>query len=743
VKSRKSDNLTVKKSFFLALFSLIFLFNLWAVNFNGLNISFDDRLLFKAEFEEQYELYISRLTDMSIQQLTVFPEKMYLVDNGRTIITLSRFGAVRIPVSGGLPTPIKGYPSLIDGNVPLKGRLQDVVASADGRWILHIEPVSPGYGNLLLIETSGSVKRIISERIELPGADFPVKWSPDSRLFVYEKGGRLFYFPIIEDLSVLIDERFRMIGQGGINSVLWGQQGDFFYLCENVLYRVTNPELFTRTIYGDFLSIGAVVGVFPFNFDSGFDRYWIAPDSRSILINKGQKSLFYFRLGESRIDSVPSAPAFLPHITIPYGSEKFNILWSSSGLLTVLYSLQDQITAMRFDINSNTIRALPRPISANGALSPDGTRAAIWGENGLELWDYENWRLIQRISREEVFSFAWLNNNLLIIGTSNFIEEINISSPTYQRRRIILCAADEYGFEESLMWQSRIYAKVGNEWFISDGRSAWTSAANVQTRQVSFSSDRFRVFLENQVTGPYKNNIYIRNLQSTGTVSLFSGQTAGSIYTQANQTQIALCFDLYDDDTGLLQVLAALRRFNIRATFFLNGEFIRRNPLAASAIAEAGHETASMFYAPIDFSDTRYRITSEFITQGLARNEDEFNRITGKELSLLWHPPYYRSSNLVNSAASSSGYVTVQRSFDPGDWISRDDALRLNLRQVPPADMIEQIIGRRESRAIIPIRLGLLPGGRDEYLYQRIDVLLDALLRSGYIIVPVSTILSR
>jgi peptidoglycan/xylan/chitin deacetylase (PgdA/CDA1 family) len=207
--------------------------------------------------------------------------------------------------------------------------------------------------------------------------------------------------------------------------------------------------------------------------------------------------------------------------------------------------------------------------------------------------------------------------------------------------------------------------------------------------------------------------------------------------------EIALCFDLYDDDTGLPHVLAALRRNNIRATFFLNGDFIRRNPAAAAAIAEAGHETASLFYAPLDFSDSRYRITQEFITRGLARNEDEFFNATGRELSLLWHPPFFRSSSLINNAASAAGYFTVERTIDPGDWLSRGDAVRLNLRQTTPSQMIETIIETKSASAVVPVRLGLLPGGRDEYLFQRIDVLLDALLRSGCVIVPVSTVTGR
>jgi peptidoglycan/xylan/chitin deacetylase (PgdA/CDA1 family) len=239
----------------------------------------------------------------------------------------------------------------------------------------------------------------------------------------------------------------------------------------------------------------------------------------------------------------------------------------------------------------------------------------------------------------------------------------------------------------------------------------------------------------------------VRSASSTVTVSLVGRHTLNGAYSQGRKLSaelpVALCFDLYDDDTGLSRVMDALRRFNIRATFFLNGDFIRRNPAAAVEIAESGHETASLFYAPIDFSDVRFRVNEEFIAQGLARNEDEFFRATGKELGLLWHPPYYRTSNIISSAASAAGYTTVIRNLDCGDWLARDEALRLGIRQNNASDMIERIVKNSTHNAVIPIRLGSLPGGRDDYLYQRIDVLLDALVRSGCRIVPVSAAVGK
>lgn len=733
----------------LSFFSVFFLFPVFilsGISFHELNLSSDDRFLFKADFESQQAVFISSLSESllrerklpPIQQLTALPEILQVVNSGRTIIAANKFGAAGISAAGGLPAALSGYPSFASGDIPLKGRTQGLAASDDGRWILYIEPTSPAYGNLLLTEISSGAKQIISEKVELAACEFPAKWSPDSRLFVYIKNGRLFYFPIIDNMPVLTDERFRMIGSGGINSVLWGQHGDFYYFTGNTVYRVRNPELFTRTIYSDFLSIGSVIAVLPFEFDSGFDRYWIAPDSEAILVSKNGNSLFIFLLGENQNNT--------SHITLPFGTEDLNVLWSPAGQLIIVSSLRGETNVLRYQIGAGQTRNISTaqrsaPASSNGILSPDGSMAVFWGKNGLELWDISGWKLIQKIKNEPVLSCVWLNETQFISGSEKVIEEFSISGVVITSRLICLSSADEIGFESGSRDPSRILARIDSSWFVTDGNTSWSPVNNPQLRQVSPDSERFRVFPEQQFSGLFKNIPMVRSVFSSSTMSLVSAHSANRVFSSRQQIKTALCFDLYDDDAGLFQVLSSLKRLNIKATFFLNGDFIRRNPAAASAIAEAGHETASLFYAPVDFADSRYRITQDFITRGLARNEDEFFHATGKEISPLWHPPFHRASGAVTAAAFAAGYVTVIRTVDPGDELSREDAVKIGIRQMSSSDMIEKIIREKRAGAVIPIRLGRLPGGRDEYLYQRIDVLLDALIRSGTEIVPVSAVI--
>jgi peptidoglycan/xylan/chitin deacetylase (PgdA/CDA1 family) len=727
------------------------------LSFEGLDLSGDNRLLFRAASGGgQRAVFVSRLTDLALQQITAFPEQMELVENGRTLLVWNSFGAVRIPSAGGLPQPVPGFPSFAAGTAPLGGRSLALAASADGRWILYVEPSSPAYGRLILLDVSGGVKRVISEQVELPEQDFPASWSPDSRLFIYAKGGRLFYYAI-GHTSVQLDERYRLIGEGGISAVHWGPRGDFFYFRGDTLYLVRGPELYTRTLYGDFLSIGSAVGRFPVDFDPLFDRFWLAPDYGSILFLKAGRSVFYYPLGDS-------AAAPLPYAMIPGGAYQVNVLWSASGLITVVASVMagNQTLTWRFETaGTRAASFVPShiPPSSRCALSPDGARALFWGETGVEVWDYVNWRPVQDPSTERVYSCVWLNNGEYAAGDGRRIERISIAGP---RRLLCLSDADEYGFEEGGE-SARMLARSGEVWFASDGRNPWIEAAESRLRAASQASGRYRVYLEARNFGPYENIPMIRTITPAGAASLAAavlppavwfeeerrpaaGGGSGlsnNVFTNGRRDgkrQVALCFDLYNDDTGLPRTLDVLRRFGLTATFFMNGDFIRGKPAAAAAIAGAGHEAASLFYAPIDLADSRYRVSDEYIAQGLARNEDDYHEATGQELSFLWHPPFYRISAEISAAAARAAYLTVGRDVDPMDWLSREEARRLGVYQYSASEMVERIMAAKQPGSIIPVRLGLQSGGRDDYLFLRLETLLDALVRAGYTIVPVSAL---
>jgi peptidoglycan/xylan/chitin deacetylase (PgdA/CDA1 family) len=741
------------------------------VSFGGLDLSDDNRLLFRLDAVQdgslpQNALFISRLTDLALRQISAFPERMELIANGRLIQVRNAFGALRIPLAGGLPQTVTGFPSFVSGKAITGGRVEDMAASEDGRWLLYVEPLSPAYGNLILVDTQGGEKKTVALNVERPSDRFPACWSPDSRVFVYAAGGNLYYYTVNPAQTAVVDDRYRLIGEGTINSVSWSSTGDFFYLKGSTVFRVRGSELFARTLYAGFLEIGAVLGKIPFEFDGNFDRFWLSSDSRSILLSKGGRNIFYYPL---EMDDFNTTEASLPYLVFPQSSYDLNVLWAPSGLLTVIASVMredgPEVVVYRLSPQTDPAdqagRSSPRmafvpleaPPGSSGLLSPDGSRVLFWGEKGIVLYDYINWRVQRTISSRPSFSCFWISNEEFVTGDDRRIERVRLSG---SRSLVCLAGISEYCFEDQ---GKGILAQSGGVWFMTDGTLPWTEVSNPRRRPSSQISGRYRVYLEGQASGPYENLPMIRNTAGVGTAALVPGfqyqrespardlpESARGIFSHGLRTglrEVALCFDLYDDITGLPPALDALRRFGVKATFFLNGEFIRRYPEAARIIAGAGHETASMFFAPIDLSDSRFRIGGDFISRGLARNEDEFYTASRKELALLWHPPFYAGSTEIAEAAAQAGYRSSGRDVDPMDWVSREEARRLGVSQLSAGDMIDRIMEAKRPGSIIPVRLGILPGGRSDYLFLRIDVLLDALVRAGYTVVPVSTLMEH
>ncbi|MCL1815696.1 MAG: polysaccharide deacetylase family protein [Treponema sp.] len=755
--------------------------------FSGLDLAEDDRLLFQARSsgggaETQNALFCVQLPNRSVSLLSTFPEKMELVEGGKTLLVYNAFGSQRIPVSGGLPQGFPGFSAFagISG-----GRVENTAASPDGRWLLYVEPTSHAKGNLILLDGLSGRKITVSAGVERPARYFPALWGDDSRGILYAKKGQLYFFTVGTQTTPP-DERFRIIGEGAVNSVYWGSGGSFYYLRGSTVYRIRSGELFARTLYTGFLSVGETAGSIPFDFDPNFDRFWIAPDGQSMLLCKGGRNLFYYPLGIK--EDTPTDFASLPYIIAPRSGAQLGVLWSDDGIATVLIGIptggnpENEVLAYRLNTAGiaggidRTFETLESPPSFRVMLSPDGRKAIFWGKSGLHLYDYRSWKLLTRIVSEPVYSCLWTKNDELIVGGEERIESVRLSGNTPSERKLLcLASVSRYGFEDnpsaagpsggegSAAPFRRILAYSGDTWYITNGETPWTEYRLPSVRESSIVSSRYRVYLENS-GGTFENIPMVRNITSVGTFFLFEpGRPPGrTIPAAANPSrispleedyaftygsrggrEIALCFDLYDDASGLSTVLDTLNRYGIRATFFINGEFIRRHPQSARDLAGSGQETASMFFAPLDLSDSRYRIDKDFVTRGLARNEDEYFKATGRELSLLWHPPFYALSKEITAAAATAGYRTIGRDVDSRDWIRTSDAKRLGIDQLTAADMIDYIVNAAEGGSIIPIRLGILEGSRADYLFNSLEVLLDALLREGYEPVPVSTMLGR
>ncbi|MDR0447727.1 MAG: polysaccharide deacetylase family protein, partial [Treponema sp.] len=669
--------MTVPRNLFvLGLFFGLLIIPCWGkIRFSGLDLAEDNRMLFKVESiggDTQSALFFVQVPSPDLLQLTSFPERMELAEGGRTILVHNAFGTQRIPVSGGLPGFFSGSFSF---SGVTRSSVEKTAVSPDGQWLLYMDPTSHAKGTLYLVDNNSGQKLTVSSGVERPGRFFPARWSRDSRGFFYTKDGGL-YFYSVNTQTFLVEEHYRFVGEGAINSIFWDTGGSIYFFKGSTIYKLRSNELFMRAFYPGFLELGETAGKIPFEFDPNFDHFWIAPDGLSLLFCKGGRNVFYYPLGIQ--DDTRTDYASLPYIMTPRTGALLEVLWSADGIVTVLvgdpaggrasiYRLTNRVIAGR---TSKVFETLENPtgLGIQALLSPDGNRVVFWGKNGLYLYDYRTWRLLSRLISTPVISCLWLGNDELVVGGEERIERIRLSGTVPGERRLLcLASVSRYGYEDGVnTGVSGILAFSGNSWYKTDGKTPWTAYQGQPVREAAHVSEQYRIYLEDREGSFFENVPMVRQLSPAVTFSIFEqGKTVAG---RQGIRKISLCFDLYDDASGFGTVLDILKRFGIKATFFINGEFIRHNPDSARYIAENRHEVGNMFFSNFDLTDMRYRVNADFIKRGLAITEDEFFHYAGTELSLLWHSPNYAVNSAIIEAGRNINYSYIGMDIDPYDW---------------------------------------------------------------------------
>jgi hypothetical protein len=141
--------------------------------------------------------------------------------------------------------------------------------------------------------------------------------------------------------------------------------------------------------------------------------------------------------------------------------------------------------------------------------------------------------------------------------------------------------------------------------------------------------------------------------------------------------------------------------------------------------------------------DARFSVDAAFVREGLAANEDAYFTATGRELALLWHAPGYLVSSDIIAAGAAMNYTYVGRDLDPKDWVSEADAGSAPGIYQSAADLVERVVAAKRPGSIVPILVGPGEGLRNDYLFQKLDLLVNELGRLGYDIVPVSALIEH
>jgi peptidoglycan/xylan/chitin deacetylase (PgdA/CDA1 family) len=128
----------------------------------------------------------------------------------------------------------------------------------------------------------------------------------------------------------------------------------------------------------------------------------------------------------------------------------------------------------------------------------------------------------------------------------------------------------------------------------------------------------------------------------------------------------ALTFDDGPHSEGTPAVLRVLAEHDTRATFFLVGEQVRRDPSLAREIADAGHEIA----IHCDRHRNLLRLAPWQVSEDLARALDSIEAATGRSPA-LYRPPYGILNGAALRIAAGRGWRTLLWTHWGRDWEAR------------------------------------------------------------------------
>lgn len=157
-----------------------------------------------------------------------------------------------------------------------------------------------------------------------------------------------------------------------------------------------------------------------------------------------------------------------------------------------------------------------------------------------------------------------------------------------------------------------------------------------------------------------------------------------------DEKSVYLTFDVGYEAGYTNSILDTLKKQNVKAAFFIVGNFFDSDPDTVKRIDDEGHIVANHTLTHPDMS--KMSTYDDFKAQILP-NEEKYKAITGKDMKKFYRPPQgiYNIKNLED--ANNLQYKTIFWSVAYVDWLkdkqpTREDALNTLMKRVHPGAII-------------------------------------------------------
>ena len=182
---------------------------------------------------------------------------------------------------------------------------------------------------------------------------------------------------------------------------------------------------------------------------------------------------------------------------------------------------------------------------------------------------------------------------------------------------------------------------------------------------------------------------------------------------------VSLSFDAAWGNEDTQQLIDILQRYNVRATFFLVGQWVDKYPESVKALYDAGMEIGNHSNEHPHMA----KLSEKQIQDEISACNEKITSVTG-DTPTLFRCPYGEYNDTVVETVNGMGMYPIQWNVDSLDWkgISADEIVSRVKSGVEPGSII-------------------LFHNAAENTPEALPVIIEYLLSEGYEIVPISELL--
>lgn len=196
------------------------------------------------------------------------------------------------------------------------------------------------------------------------------------------------------------------------------------------------------------------------------------------------------------------------------------------------------------------------------------------------------------------------------------------------------------------------------------------------------------------------------------------------IYSVHRQDKVvSLTFDCAWGAEDIDEILGILDKEQVKASFFMVGDWMRKYPDAVKAIHQQGHDLGNHS----DKHPHVNKLSKEDVVKDIRLAHNTIKELTGED-SYLYRGPYGEYNDTVLDAAKECGYFTIQWDVDSLDW-----------KEYGRQALIDKVL---KHKNLAPGSIILLHNST-KYTKDALEEIILGLKAKGYEIIPVSQMIMK